>query len=170
MVVLGVALAACAGDTDDPAVAVSDPVAVEDDTATSAPPVEDDAQESAQDEPSDEDAAVAEDGPSSVEVSFQGLDLRVTEDDAGWYPCLATDGPGSVSFGVTDDQGNDLSATWTQGLGGTAIVTLADGTTWGATEGEDFEVAEDPDGVVRMLVPLTSADGSSGDMDVRVHC
>ena len=159
LVTLSVLLAGCGGD--DTAQDVDDTVdsdepATDTDTGTAGT--------------ADDVAAEAAEGPSQVYVQFRGEDFLVTGDDEN-FSCLTVGGDESVSFGIIDDAGNDVSVQYSGGDSASATAILADGTTWDRTDGGVLNVTEGPDGAIRMSIQMTERDtDQSESMDVRLTC
>lgn len=94
----------------------------------------------------------------------------MTGDDE-FFSCLAVGGDESVSFGIIDDAGNDVSVVYSGDDSVSATAILADGTTWDRTEGGVLNVTEGADGAIRMSIQMTERDtGESEPMDILVSC
>lgn len=180
LVTLGVLLSACGGGDDPADDTTGASAAAADADAAGDPDAEDAAGDGGEadtaggstgadtDGADDVEEEIAE-GASQVLVQFRGEQILVTGDDE-FFSCLTMGGTDTVAFGILDDAGNDVSVNVT-GDSVNAVASLADGTTWNQTPDGVLNVAETPDGAVRMGIQMTEIDtGESESMEVRVVC
>lgn len=155
-------LGGCSGGGAEDEVAADDPAAVASDDAPA--PTDDDVEDEA---PGDAGPLPA--GDPGVLVQFRGESLVAGPDTGqGWVCAVTSD---QVTFGFVDEDGNEVDVTYQDGGGTTAIVSLADGTTWNQTEGGVANLSEQGDGTYRLSIQLTAVDsGESESMDARLTC
>lgn len=141
-----------------------------DEVASDDPPAD---QAEATDEPTDDDAAPAEDEAAGSEsgalLQFRGEQIVAGPDTGQSWVCVGMEAD-AVQLMFLDAEGNDVSISWSGSGSTNATLTLADGTTWNQTEGGVVNGSEQ-DGTYRLSIQMTDVDnGGTESLDARITC